>query len=311
MRQIAVTMLEELSGCDFVVDEAYGGGKSASMDGQSKLEMACIPGLKNAYGGAENANINNDVTLNITNGNFNRVFGGNNVSGTINGTITVNIEETGCHHITIGQLYGGGNQAPYTGPLKSGSNTERQGPTLNVRSFSSIGEVYGGGYGKTATVTGDTYVNINVCDGKDFGANQTTELARTNTFTGNKTISFAEFRRTDDGGFALDNQNNRIIDYRTLELYLPPFTSGIGGINNVYGGGNAAKVIGNTHVNIGTTTGESVVFITPTSESLDANRTHTVKGANIVGNIYGGGNAARVTGKTKVQIGKKILPAGD
>jgi hypothetical protein len=306
VRQIAVTMLEELSGCDFVVDEAYGGGKSASMDGQSKLEMACIPGLKNAYGGAENANINNDVTLNITNGNFNRIFGGNNVSGTINGTITVNIEETGCHHITIGQLYGGGNQAPYTGPLKTGSTTERQGPTLNVRSFSSIGEVYGGGYGKTATVTGDTYVNINVCDGKDFGANQTTELARTNTFTGNKTISFAEFRRTDDGGFALDNQSNRIIDYKTIDLYLPPFTSGIGVINNVYGGGNAAKVIGNTHVNIGTATDESVIFITPTSEPLDANRTHTVKGANIRGNVYGGGNAADVTGKTKVQIGKKM-----
>ena len=306
VRQIAVTMLEELSDCSFVVDEAYGGGKSASMDGQSKLEMACIPGLKNAYGGAENANINNDVTLNITNGDFNRVFGGNNVSGTINGTITVNIEETGCHHITIGQLYGGGNQAPYIGPLKTGSTTERQGPTLNVRSFSSIGEVYGGGYGKTATVTGDTYVNINVCDGKNFGANQTTELARTNTFTGNKTISFAEFRRTADGGFELDNQGNRIIDHKTIDLYLPPFTSGIGAINNVYGGGNAAEVIGNTHVNIGTTIGESVIFTTPTSEALDANRTHTVKGANIVGNIYGGGNAAQVTGKTKVQIGKKV-----
>ena len=308
VRQIAVTMLEESSGCDFVVDEAYGGGKSASMDGQSKLEMACIPGLKNAYGGAENANINNNVTLNITNGNFNRVFGGNNVSGTINGTITVNIEETGCHHITIGQLYGGGNQAPYIGPLKTGSDTERQGPTLNVRSFSSIGEVYGGGYGKTATVTGDTYVNINVCDGKNFGASQATELARTNTFTGNKTISFAEFRRTDDGGFELDNQGNRIIDHKTIDLYLPPFTSGIGGINNVYGGGNAAQVIGDTHVNIGTTTGESVVFNTPTSIVDDDDRTHTVKGANIVGNVYGGGNAAQVTGKTNVQIGKKILP---
>ena len=308
VRQIAVTMLEESSGCDFVVDEAYGGGKSASMDGQSKLEMACIPGLKNAYGGAENANINNNVTLNITNGNFNRVFGGNNVSGTINGTITVNIEETGCHHITIGQLYGGGNQAPYIGPLKTGSTTERQGPTLNVRSFSSIGEVYGGGYGKTATVTGDTYVNINVCDGKNFGASQATELARTNTFTGNKTISFAEFRRTDDGGFELDNQGNRIIDHKTIDLYLPPFTSGIGGINNVYGGGNAAQVIGDTHVNIGTTTGESVVFNTPTSIVDDDDRTHTVKGANIVGNVYGGGNAAQVTGKTNVQIGKKILP---
>ena len=95
VKAVAVTMLEEATGCDFNVDEAYGGGKSAPMDGASKLEMACIPGLKNAYGGAENANINNNVTLNITNGNFNRVFGGNNVSGTINGTITVNIEETG------------------------------------------------------------------------------------------------------------------------------------------------------------------------------------------------------------------------
>ena len=89
---------------------------------------------------------------------------------------------------------------------------------------------------------------------------------------------------------------------------MPPFTSGIGGINNVYGGGNAAQVIGDTHVNIGTTTGESVVFNTPTSIVDDDDRTHTVKGANIVGNVYGGGNAAQVTGKTNVQIGKKILP---
>ena len=308
VKTVAVTMLEETGGCDFKVDEAYGGGKSAQMDGASRLEMACIPGLKNAYGGAEAANIENDVTLTITNGNFDRVFGGNNVSGTINGTITVNIEETGCHLITIGQLYGGGNQAAYTGPEILDNNNEptgkRQGPTLNVRSFTSIGEVYGGGYGKTATVTGDTYVNINVCDGKNFGDSQNTEVERANNYTGNQTISFSEFRRTDDGGFETDNAGNRIVDHQKVPVYLPPFTSGeIGAINNVYGGGNAAKVIGDTFVNIGKKDG-NLVFATPTNATVE-NRTHQIKGATITGNVYGGGNNAEVTGDTHVVIGKK------
>ena len=34
------------------------------------------------------------------------------------------------------------------------------------------------------------------------------------------------------------------------------------------------------------------------------NQTKTVKGANIVGNVYGGGNKAEVTGNTNVTIGK-------
>ena len=79
VRKIALTLLDAQDGCDFKVDEAYGGGKSAPMDGAAQLEMACIPGLDAAYGGAEEAEIHNDVTLNITNGTFKRVFGGNNV----------------------------------------------------------------------------------------------------------------------------------------------------------------------------------------------------------------------------------------
>lgn len=112
VRITAVTMLEEAGGCPFCVDEAYGGGKSAPMDAEAKLLMACIPGLKEAYGGAQNAEIDGDVTLNITNGTFERIFGGNDEKGYIKGTITVNIEETGCKPIIIGELYGGGNQAP-------------------------------------------------------------------------------------------------------------------------------------------------------------------------------------------------------
>ncbi len=350
VKEVAVTMLEDEEMCDFILDAAYGGGKSAPMDGRSELHMACIPGMKNAYGGAEAADIQNDVVLTITNGNFDRVFGGNNVSGTIHGTITVNVEETGCHKITIGQLYGGGNQAAYTGPEILDSDNQGtgvfQGPTVNVKSFTSIGEIYGGGYGATARVTGDTYVNVNVCDGKDFGDKQATEITKANQHTGDQLIEFSEFRRNPDGegedSFVKDDDGNRIVDDQKIHVYLPPYTSGIGNIGTVYGGGNAATVDGSTHVNIGTmdevTQTEDVqakddddhllwededgntlwkegdIYYDEDGNPVDDPQgvepkmvkgtvTKTVKGANIIGNVYGGGNAAEVTGSTNVTIG--------
>ncbi len=94
------------------------------------------------------------------------------------------------------------------------------------------------------------------------------------------------------------------MEEKSISVYLPPFTSGnIGAINNVYGGGNAAKVDGNTYVNIGTESGE-VTFETPTDDD-EADRKHTIKGADIRGNVYGGGNQAVVTGNTNVTIGKE------
>ena len=120
----------------------------------------------------------------------------------------------------------------------------------------------------------------------------------------------------------------------TFNVSLPPHAAGeIGSINNVYGGGLAAKVIGNTKVSIGTekyvhmntiTTGddlskgdyytrsgegtaESPYTYTKATETTAANKDYyaLVKGANIVGNVYGGGNKADVTGSTNVTIGKK------
>ena len=296
VRITAVTLLDEEGSCEFCVDEAYGGGKSAPMDAEAKLLMACIPGLKEAYGGAQNAEIEGDVTLTITNGTFNRVFGGNDESGYIKGTITVNIEETGCKPIIIGALYGGGNEAPYTAP------TGKHGPTLNVRSFTSIGDIYGGGLGADAEVTGDTYVNINVCEGRWHEG--TYKYATTPS-----EISISD----------------KIDELNAKGYHAPAFTSGIGVIHTVFGGGNAAPVTGNTNVNIGTTSEE--VFLTPTKKNVqtagsntpddtsddayeeqdttDDDRTHTVKGANITGNVYGGGNTAEVTGDTHVVIGEK------
>ena len=303
VRKTAVTMLDDNSGCDFCVDEAYGGGKHASMDAEAQLLMACIPGLKAVYGGAEAADLHDNVTLNITNGTFERVFGGNNISGTIRGSITVNIEETGCKPIIIGELYGGGNQAGYSvygykevtedgnkvwRPRESatdagtGPSTPYADPHVNVKSFSSIGNIYGGGYGEGALMVGNPTVNINEVVGTPTNY-PTTGDYDTNGFKG-KTLTI-------DGH----------------QVVLPSHTKNkIGAINNVFGGGNAARVIGNTNVNIATESTQTYVSVDDDPDTTDATENvKTVVGADIRGNVYGGGNNAAVTGNTNVQIGKK------
>ena len=213
------------------------------------------------------AYINNNIILNITSGTFGRVFGGNNLGGEINGTITVNIEETGCHPVIIGQLYGGGNEAAYTAPWKDDddhSKGRKDGPTLNIKSFTSIGEVFGGGYGQTATVTGDTYVNINEVTGDYYNADESVVTQGTTVY-----------------GFGV-----------------PAHAKGstMGSIGTVFGGGNAAKVVGSTNVNIGTEATIDYVSVARTAIP--------VLGVSITGNVYGGGNQADVTGNTNVMIGK-------
>ena len=262
VRSAAVAFLDEANvSCRLHIDDVYGGGNEAYMEGNAQIKLGCITELAVIYGGSKRANVGGDIVLNITSGHFNRIFGGNNESGLINGSITVNIEETGCHPITIGELYGCGNQAPYITP------TGKADPTVNVKSFTSIGRIFGGGLGKGAVVTGNPTVNINEVVGKNASYSPW-------EYPG-KTISFSEG-----------------------DVTLPEHTAGaIGVIGEVFGGGNAADVVGNTTVNIGTA--ETVDYVS-TAENEDIE----VKGANILGNVYGGGNNANVSGKASVVVGR-------
>ncbi len=160
VRTAALALLDEAGSCDLEIDEIYGGGNEAYMKGNSLLKLGCISYLKTLYGGSKKADMGGDINLTITSGHFDRVFGGNNISGFISGHIKVNIEETGCHPITIGELYCCGNQAPYI--VESGVAD----PELNIKSFTSIGRVFGGGLGSTAEVTGNPTVNINEVKGE-------------------------------------------------------------------------------------------------------------------------------------------------
>jgi len=250
--------LDDKEGCEFKIGGVYGAGNEAAMYGNGNLVIGCIPGMTEIYGGSKAADINGDVSLTITNGTFGKVFGGNNLGGKLNGSITVNIEETGCRPVIISELYGCGNQAPYSVygyeealdangkvVVKESGTKLHADPVVNIYSCTNIGSVYGGGYGAGAVVVGSPTVNINQVKG-----------------TPNNVES-----------------------------------SALGTIGTVFGGGNAARVVGDTHVNIGTLKKYTVLYGDAKGHEK------TIVGANITGNVYGGGNAAEVTGKTNVVIG--------
>ena len=283
VREVALAMLEEIKQdenpvCPMAVDEAYGGGKSADMDGKAILNLGCIPGLTNVYGGARAATVNNDVELNITNGTYQNVFGGNNESGKINGSITVNIEETGCRPIHITNLYGGGNKAAYPGEGATVADAKKK-IQVNVKSCTSIGNVFGGGLGTTAIVTGTTEVNINQVEGK-----------------------FSTSRE----------------DY-TQNIYGDTEVEGLGTIGNVYGGGSQGDVDGSTNVNIGTKATVTYVTGTDTTTPNDvqgANITGSVYGGGLSADVQGNstvkiGTVALDEDATGVKIGKDVFGGGE
>ena len=313
----------------FAVGEAYGGGNNADQDGDAVLEIGCVSGLGIAYGGASNADIDGDVALTIINGTYGQVFGGNDQGGAIRGAITVNINETGCRPIIIGELYAGGNRAAYSvygydidangkpqprTSLLDGA-TKKADPQLNVHSFTSIGKIFGGGYGVEATMVASPTVNVNVVKGK----------YRETVIDEGSRIVGSTVKKPGDTGYD-PNVGYEIPSH---------VADSIGAIGSVYGGGNAAAVIGNPTVNIGTEAGDEVYeevlttitagttsvadYYTRSGESAPytytkasgtavANTTYYEKKTvrvDIRGNVYGGGNNAEVTGETNVVIGKR------
>ena len=280
--------------CDLELVKLYGAGKNADIDGDLIVVLDCAPETKTEeiYGGAENANVRGNVELTITSGSFGKVFGGNNQSGAIFGHIILNIEETSCRPIIIDELYGCGNNAAYSvygykegtdadgykiyvprtslddGVAVTFNKDENQtahttpqyaDPQVNIISCTSIGKVFGGGYGSGATVYGNPTVNINQIYGKAYDGNAYTATATT-----------------------------------------------LGEIGEVFGGGNEANVVGNTTVNVGTVDKVNLHLSVDKSGNYTMSEdSKDVVGANITGNVYGGGNQAEVTGNTNVNIGRQ------
>ena len=253
IRSEALSTYQQVGTCQMIMDNTYGGSKTADNDAEIVVNLDCVENGGNYFGGSYKANIYSNVNINITNGTYDKIFGGNDRAGTINGSITINIQENGCTPIHINELYAGGNLAPYSiygykdttvdaldengntyqdegvtvqqrVPYKYGETgaltTPYRDPRINIISATEIGTIYGGGYGATATLIGSPHVNVNMTTGRIREAHKDykTSYARDYPFS--------------------DTDGNRIIP--------------IGVIGTIYGGGNKADVVGDTYVEIGT-----------------------------------------------------------
>ena len=246
------SQIQQVGTCKIVTDGTYGGSKSADTDATIIVILDCVENGGDFFGGSYKANINSDVNIHITNGTYGKIFGGNDRAGTINGKITITIEEYGCTPIKIDELYAGGNLAPYSVygfknetqkakdangndiadldqriPYRAGEigarTTPYWDPRINVISATRIGAIYGGGYGAGATLIGNPHINVNMTEGKI--------RSKYNDYKTEYATLYPDYDGTGE-------DKNRIIP--------------IGTIGSIYGGGNLASVEGDTYLEIGT-----------------------------------------------------------
>lgn len=223
---ISVTVEKDAgANCPMHLGEIYGGGNMAASQAGS-ITIGCTGSASNneaidyVYGGANQANVTGDIELNITGGRINNVYGGNNTSGSIDGTIKVNVDwaNSSCDNY-LGNVFGGGNLAEYSAP--SGYPNY---PEVNIKDGVVNGSVFGGGNGDPNSSTqtpGQVVGNPQVTIGDIDDARHA--VVKGNVYGGGNAAKV-----TGDTFILLRNR---------AKVY-----------GNIYGGGNMGPVDGNTNV---------------------------------------------------------------
>ena len=258
------------SPCELINSETFGGGNQATGNGGT-IDLVCGTSFNNFYGGARNADINGDIVLNVYGGVYDTIFGANkaggtirgnvtvnyyggntkylfggcNQGGTITGTITVNVDIDPAYSCADGlkldYVFGGGKNAAY-----APDDTTKPTPLVNIKHDTITTDIFGGGLGSTALVTANPKVVLG-------GFGKTVEVLG-NAYgggsaaptTGNPTVLMESGLVKGNlfggglGKSALVKGNTKV------------HVRGISTVdNNVYGGGSAGEVEGNTSVVVG------------------------------------------------------------
>ncbi len=275
---------------------AAGNGATAAVTGNSTITVDGSTISSSLYGGGNEGTVggNTTVTINDTTVSGNVFAAGNGAAATVTGNSIATVKGS-----TISSsIYGGGNEGTV------GGNTDVIINNTNVN-----GSAYAGGNGATATVSGNT--SITVGGTSIIGTPSCTVLSQCSVFGGgNAAITGSE----------LVNNSLASVKIAGATVY-----------GNVYGGANTSKVYGRTDVNIGaevavneTVTRGNVsikgtvfgggeanasgsdeydwTFVSVTN-GIDVN----INGANyttfeILGSIFGSGNASTTTGVSEVTI---------
>ncbi len=294
------------SACAIDVDELYGGGNLAASN-VGNISIGCMNDgdmINYVYGGANQANITGNIELSMTGGRIGNLFGGNNISGNISGSITVEVNWDGsCSNNHLGNVYGGGNLATF------GTVGSPKAPTVNILNGTVSGNVYGGGKGnlvdggergEAGKVTGNPTVNIGDNNGSHtaivlgdvYGGGDAADVAGTPAIVINDCNT--EIGYLYGGGNAAD-VNGTSITFNAGTVHHDAFGGGHGDkaasnpskyadvkgnvVFNVYGGTFGRVFAGSNSK--GDITGSSALTI---------NKTGTC--AMKIGEVYGGGNEA-------------------
>ena len=322
-----VSILNDLScAIDNHIAELYGGNNKAPITGGAgtTLTMPCTSNpcsIGAVFGGSREAAISGDVVLTIEGGEYDYVFGGNNISGVIDGNvtlnlyggtigqafggnkgggsitgnITVNVEDHGLDcPLEVNHVFGAGDQAVYTAPTGVGARDYNPMVYVNhLRTGKTVtGNVYGGGNGDPdddtqvpGSVTGNPMVIIG------------------DTTTGHESYRAAISGNVYGGGNAAKVTGSTTVLMQKTNSTVE---------HDIYGGGNLAHVTGSSNVNVlGGTVSQDVYGGGALADvgTSDSDSTIVTISGGTVRNVYGGGLgqtepediAAFVNGKVKVK----------
>lgn len=250
--------------CSNIIVELYGGGNEAPAQGSDNSWISpsvtinsCDMKITNLFGGAKNANHGTDINLVVDKGQFQNVFGGNNLGGTITGNVTLTLNGgtmlnafggnnqggniTGTITVTVDDaedpdcplrvdnVYGGGFQAAYT-PTDATANT----PLVNFVNGTVNNAVFGGGLGENAKITANPTVIIG-------GTGSDKAIVGAEKINGGQGVG-----NIYGGGSQADVLKNGDNTGNTSVT----LSGNVEVKGNVYGGGNQADVQGNTNVEL-------------------------------------------------------------
>lgn len=328
------TPVVTIHGCNSSIEYVYGGGNASDVRGTNVTIWGGTIG--NAFGGGNGysvtgnhtnqsadhynpgANITTEGTnLKIYGGTIGAAFGGSNQYGTINDGVQVTVDSreesnegrpacvdtyTRCP-LSIGELYSGGNEAALISSRNPLDYITPNKISVSLSCSANIGMLFGGA--KAADYVGNISL---VVDGgtytKVFGGNN-----KGGTITGDVTVTF-------NGGSAEEvyggcNESGSITGDITVNIDSTNSTCPTHFyVENVYGGGNLAAYGGSPEVNIINGTVQENVYgggygstaEVAGSPAVTVGVSNTEKRALVLGNVFGGGNAAPVSGDTDVKI---------
>ncbi len=301
---VSKTNVELVSGSSVSV---FGGSNSSGTVASGNITSTSSDvSIDNIYGGNNQGGVTETATVDLNGGSYNNIYGGGNEAATDYTNVNVS-------NVTVtGKFYGGGNKATVnyntkvvfknssiSSDLFGGGNlgTVLGNTDVYVSNATSLGSIYAGGNGNTAIVSGNTTLTIDnnsVISKHVFGGGN---AANTGSKDSTKSISTVNIAGASISGNVYGGANTAILYGKTIlnigssvDSYVKTNIN-IGG--TVFGGGEA-NASGDTNYDysfISVTEGITI--------NIDGNG---YKQFDILGSIFGSGNASSTKGYSYINI---------